>query len=202
MAIVLLGLADAAGVPEQVRQIVEPHHGFGVVLAERLLADLDRLWNQRFGLGVVPAVEQQQREVVQSHRPVRMIGSEGVLDDGDRATEQRLGPGIVAAGMQVAAGRAKQSAGARRRRHSDGTKALPHRQHVRQQHGPPRSDIDLPEPDLREGARQALDHLRERRLRLAALGEPRAHGGLHQAVNGERRLVAFEVRVLDQRRRG
>ena len=68
----------------------------GVLLAQRFLVDLQRLAEQRLGLGVVALGLVQQGQVVQAGGVVGVLLAQRLLLDLQRLPVERLGLGVVA----------------------------------------------------------------------------------------------------------
>ena len=64
--------------------------------SERLLADGEGAFEQRFSLGIAALRPLKQREVVQTDGDMRMLRTKRLLADGEGAFLQRFGLGIAA----------------------------------------------------------------------------------------------------------
>ena len=83
------------------RQVVVAGGGVGVVVGEQAAADLQRLLEQRLGLGVLPLGVEVGRQVVVAGGGVGVVVGEQAAADLQRLLEQRLGLGVLPLGVEV-----------------------------------------------------------------------------------------------------
>ncbi len=110
----LFGLGGAVGVAEKEGVVFEGGGDVGMVVAQGLLADLERALVERLGV-VEPALGAvEDRQVVEGLGDIGMVVAQGLLADLERTLVERLSLNVTAASPEVIGGR--DSGGVTRRR--------------------------------------------------------------------------------------